>query len=108
MGGDRHGERRVVRRLRAMGRRTGSGLEWLTRYSTSGQWQLFPRMWNLVRRQADASGQAGLLACRFLRSHPGVGPVDFIIAATAELHEASLWTRNVKHVPMISDLARPY
>ena len=52
--------------------------------------------------------QAGSLASRFLRSHPGVDPVDFIIAATAERHEAVLWTRNVKHFPMIPDLAPPY
>jgi predicted nucleic acid-binding protein len=52
--------------------------------------------------------RAGELANRFLRSHPGVDPVDFIIAATAELHDADLWTRNVKHFPMISDLAPPY
>ena len=52
--------------------------------------------------------RAGLLANHYLRSHPGVDPVDFIIAATAELHEAVLWTRNVKHFPMIRDLTPPY
>lgn len=52
--------------------------------------------------------EAGALANRFLRSHPGVDPVDFVIAATADLHGASLWTRNVKHFPMITDLAPPY
>lgn len=52
--------------------------------------------------------QAGMLANRYLRSHPGVDPVDFIIAATAELHDARLWTRNVKHFPMVSGLAPPY
>lgn len=52
--------------------------------------------------------KAGLMANRYLRSHPGVDPVDFIIAATAELHDASLWTRNVKHFPMFAGLAPPY
>jgi predicted nucleic acid-binding protein len=52
--------------------------------------------------------RAGMLANRFLRSHPGVDPVDVVIAATAELHPARLWTRNVKHFPMIPDLAPPY
>jgi predicted nucleic acid-binding protein len=52
--------------------------------------------------------RAGELANRFLRAHPGVDPVDFIIAATAELHDAGLWTRNVKHFPMIPGLAPPY
>lgn len=52
--------------------------------------------------------RAGLSANRYLRSHPGVDPVDFIIAATAEQHGAILWTRNVKHFPMLDDLAPPY
>lgn len=56
----------------------------------------------------EIAERAGVLANRFLRSHPGVDPVDFIIAATAEIHDAILWTRNVKHFPMISDLAPPY
>jgi predicted nucleic acid-binding protein len=51
---------------------------------------------------------AGLLANRFLRSHPGVDPVDFIIAATAIVHDASLWTRNLKHFPMFAGLEAPY
>jgi predicted nucleic acid-binding protein len=52
--------------------------------------------------------QAGELANRFLRSHPGVDPVDYIIAATAIVHEASLWTKNLKHFPMFPDLRAPY
>jgi predicted nucleic acid-binding protein len=52
--------------------------------------------------------QAGLLANRFLRSHPGVDPVDYVIAATAVVHDARLWTRNVKHFPMFADLEAPY
>lgn len=51
---------------------------------------------------------AGLLANRYLRSHPGVDPVDFIIAATAETHDAALWTRNLKHFPMLPSLSPPY
>lgn len=52
--------------------------------------------------------RAGLLANHYLRSHPGVDPVDFIVAATAEVQDAALWTRNVKHFPMIPDLTPPY
>lgn len=52
--------------------------------------------------------RAGLLAGRYLRSHPGVDPVDFIIAATAEAHDAALWTRNLKHFPMFAELDPPY
>lgn len=52
--------------------------------------------------------RAGLLANRYLRTHPGVDPVDFVIAATAEAIDAPLWTRNLKHFPMIEDLVAPY
>lgn len=52
--------------------------------------------------------RAGLLARAYLRSHPGVDPVDYVIAATAEQFQAQLWTRNVKHFPMFADLTSPY
>jgi len=51
---------------------------------------------------------AGDLARRFFRSHPGVDPVDFVIAATVEHLQATLWTRNRKHFPMFPDLIDPY
>lgn len=56
----------------------------------------------------DIAEVAGQLANRTLRTHPGVDPVDFIIAATAMANDASLWTRNIKHFPMFDDLASPY
>lgn len=56
----------------------------------------------------DIAEHAGLLANRYLRSHPGVDPVDFIIAATAQRLDAELWTRNVKHFPMLEGLSPPY
>jgi predicted nucleic acid-binding protein len=72
----------------------------------------------LTRRLLDAvewfpvtdpiAERAGEFANRFLRSHPGVDPVDYIIAATATLHDAALWTRNVRHFPMFPDLRAPY
>lgn len=52
--------------------------------------------------------RAGLLANRYLKSHPGVDPVDYIVAATAEEHDAVLWTRNLKQFPMFESLATPY
>jgi predicted nucleic acid-binding protein len=54
---------------------------------------------------ADA---AGALANRFLRSHPGVDTVDYVIAATADRVSGQLWTLNVKHFPMYADLRPPY
>jgi predicted nucleic acid-binding protein len=57
----------------------------------------------------DAMAQrAGELANRYLRSHPGVDPVDFVIAATVERLGAELLTRNRKHFPMLDDLRDPY
>ncbi len=52
--------------------------------------------------------RAGGLANRYLRSHPGVDPIDYVIAATVERLDAHLWTRNVKHFPMFPELATPY
>jgi predicted nucleic acid-binding protein len=38
------------------------------------------------------------------RSHPGIDVVDYVIAATAEIHHAELLTLNVKHFPMVRGL----
>ncbi len=54
---------------------------------------------------ADA---AGVLARRYVRSHPGIDTVDYVIAATAAAEQAELWTRNVKHFPMVPGLRPPY
>ena len=51
---------------------------------------------------------AGELARQYLHSHPGVDPVDFIIAATVELLGATLWTRNRQHFPMFPHLPAVY
>lgn len=52
--------------------------------------------------------RAGMLANRYLRSHPGVDPVDYVIAATAQHMDAELWTCNLKHFPMFPGLKAPY
>lgn len=56
----------------------------------------------------DLAERAGILANRYLRSHPGIDPVDYVIAATAQRLGATLWTRNLKHFPMFEGLAAPY
>ena len=56
----------------------------------------------------EVADRAGQLAQRYLRSHPGVDTVDYVIAATVEVLSARLWTRNVKHFPMLAGLASPY
>ena len=52
--------------------------------------------------------RAGRMARQYHGSHPGVDPVDYVIAATAESMGAELWTRNRKHFPMLPDLVDPY
>ena len=51
---------------------------------------------------------AGALARRYARSHPGIGVVDFVIAATTRELEATLWTHNIRHFPMFRGLRSPY
>ena len=52
--------------------------------------------------------RAGALANQFLGSHPGIDPVDFVIAATTERLGAELWTLNVRHFPMFPGLTPPF
>lgn len=51
---------------------------------------------------------AGASAGRYLRSHPGVDTIDYLIAATVELLSAELLTQNVKHFPMFRGLLAAY
>lgn len=51
---------------------------------------------------------AGDLARKYLKSHPGVDTVDYIVGASAEALDADLATTNVKHFPMFPDLRKPY
>jgi predicted nucleic acid-binding protein len=52
--------------------------------------------------------RAGALANRFLRSHPGVDVMDYVVAATREELDVPMWTLNVRHFPMVQGLAAPY
>jgi predicted nucleic acid-binding protein len=52
--------------------------------------------------------RAGELGLRWSRSHPGIGTSDLAIAATAEVLEVPLATRNLKHFPMFEGLRAPY
>ncbi len=61
----------------------------------------FPVMEDVADLASDYARQWG-------RSHSGIDPVDYVIAATATLLGAELWTHNVRHFPMFPDLAAPY
>ena len=57
---------------------------------------------------SDLADRAGEFAGRYVRSHPGIDPVDYVIAATTERLDADLWTHNLKHFPMFPGLESPY
>lgn len=63
---------------------------------------------DLIEVDDAVAERAGLLANHYLRSHPGVDPVDYVIAATAQRLDAALWTRNLRHFPMFPGLSAPY
>lgn len=52
----------------------------------------------------EVATRAGEWARSFRRSHEGISSIDYLIAATAEVHGADLFTRNVKHFPMFPGL----
>ena len=56
----------------------------------------------------EVADWAGRLAARYLRSHPGVDTVDYLIAACAQKLDAALLTLNVRHFPMFPDLEPAY
>ncbi len=57
---------------------------------------------------ASIADEAASLARRYVRSHTGIDPIDYVVAATARLLDAELLTRNVKHFPMFRRLKSPY
>ena len=56
----------------------------------------------------DIADRAGSLARKYRRSHGSIDVVDYLIAATTEQHDADLWTRNVRHFPMLQNLTALY
>jgi predicted nucleic acid-binding protein len=62
--------------------------------------------WVAVDHEIAARAQAH--AERFGHSHPHIGPVDYVIGATAERLDGELLTVNSDHFPMFPDLVAPY
>lgn len=52
--------------------------------------------------------RAGELRRRYRRSHAAIGLVDYLIAATAQVHGLELATLNSRHFPMFDDLKPPF
>lgn len=51
---------------------------------------------------------AGGYSNQYRRSHSGIDLPDYLIAATAVVLDAELWTLNVRDFPMFPGLTRPY
>ena len=54
------------------------------------------------------AARAGEHLRKHRRSHQGIDLVDYVIAATAEAHQAQLLTLDVKHFPMFKGLKPPW
>ncbi len=59
---------------------------------------------NNIEASVDVATRAGEWARTYRRSHESISPIDYLIAATAEVHGADLLTQNVKHFPMFPEL----
>ncbi|MGH3585446.1 MAG: type II toxin-antitoxin system VapC family toxin [Pseudonocardia sp.] len=52
--------------------------------------------------------RAGEFRRTYRRSHAAIGTVDYLIAASADVHGYELATLNVKHFPMFEGLTPPF
>jgi predicted nucleic acid-binding protein len=57
-----------------------------------------------LETSVEVATRAGEWARTYRRSDAGISSIDYLIAATAEVHGADLLTQNVRHYPMFSDL----
>lgn len=56
----------------------------------------------------SVADRAAEFARTFRRSHAAIDAIDYLIAASAELHSDELLTLNLKHFPMFPGLRSPY
>lgn len=57
---------------------------------------------------AELADRAAEIARPYLRSHPGVDTVDYLLAAAVEALGAELLTMNTRHFPMLPGLTSAY
>jgi len=111
------GDARAVARLRAAAQ-AGDDLWSVTPVRTeilagarSGEEPSIERLFGQLRWldvTADLADAAGRLAARYLRSHPGVDTVDYLLAAGVAILDGDLLTQNVRHFPMLPNLEPAY
>ena len=70
--------------------------------------RVLERFVDIVEVDTAIGERACELAIEWTRSHGGIDPVDFVVAATAQVQRLSLLTTNVKHFPMLPALVAPY
>lgn len=63
-------------------------------------------LWHPV--DAQVAETAGALGRKWLASHHSIDGADLAIAATTNLNQLRLLTRNVRHFPMFDGLKSPY
>lgn len=63
-------------------------------------------VWHAVSE--EVAEQAGAIGREWLPGNRGIDAADLIIAATATMLDAELYTRNIKHFPMFPGLGMPY
>ena len=73
--------------------------------STAERWFQIVR-WIVV--DEAIARRAGELGRRWRRSHPGIGTVDLVVAASAQHLDLNVATTNVRHFPMFKGLRPPY
>ena len=64
--------------------------------------------WPNVAVTQEAASRAGEMARIYRASHQAISPVDYLLAATVEVHGHELITLNTRHYPMFPDLEAPY
>ncbi|MDA0345856.1 MAG: type II toxin-antitoxin system VapC family toxin [Verrucomicrobia bacterium] len=62
---------------------------------------------NTVPVSEDIAKEGGLMCREYRKSH-GIGLADCLLAATAKHHDLPLRTLNLKHYPMLENIASPY
>lgn len=62
--------------------------------------EAFFKLCQQIDLDAETGRTAGLYAKRFSKAFQGISLEDFLLAATARVHQCPLWTHNRKHYPM--------
>jgi len=60
----------------------------------------FFKLCQQIDLDAETGRTAGLYAKRFSKAYQGISLEDFLLAATARVHQCPLWPHNRKHYPM--------